>query len=53
MRREKTYLNKLNLALVQVGRSKVGLRHCVLKYVSYRSADPEAGVATQLANVHP
>jgi exportin-1 len=49
MRREKTYINKLNLALVQVC-------HLILwRRVAFTavSTDLKAGVAAQLANVHP
>jgi hypothetical protein len=48
MRKEKTYINKLNLALVQVYPSVFvnpsQLTSCV--------SDPEARVAAQLADVH-
>lgn len=49
LRREKTYVNKLNLALVQV-RPR---RHSVSSvHLKISSLDPEAGMATQLADVH-
>jgi hypothetical protein len=48
LRREKTYVNKLNLALVQVCQLFLW-RHVALTAMP---ADPETGVATQLANVH-
>lgn len=48
MRREKTYLNKLNLALVQVWLSQLSL----LVASSNGSVDPQTGVATQLADLH-
>lgn len=49
MRREKTYINKLNLALVQVCHLTLWRR------VAFNavSTDLKAGVAAQLANVHP
>lgn len=49
MRREKTYINKLNLALVQV------CQHTPCRRVALTTAftDLETGVATQLADVHP
>jgi hypothetical protein len=49
MRREKTYINKLNLALVQVCQ-RTPWRRVAL---TTASTDLETGVATQLANVHP
>ena len=49
MRREKTYINKLNLALVQV--CQLTPLHRVALITAF--TDLETGVATQLANIHP
>lgn len=49
LRREKTYVNKLNLALVQVCQPFLWRRVAL----TVTHTDLETGVATQLANVHP
>src|ERR1700722_200508 len=49
LRREKTHLNKLNLALVQV--RYASFSSGILVHIIVRS-DPQAGMATQLADIH-
>jgi hypothetical protein len=49
LRREKTYINKLNLALVQVCQLFLWRRVAL----TTTPTDLETGVAPQLANVHP
>lgn len=48
MRKEKTYLNKLNLALVQVRAST----EYYVTFVSLNPIDFKAGMAASLANIH-
>jgi hypothetical protein len=49
MRKEKTYINKLNLALVQVSNAPY---MSVNDLMDLNLPDSETGVATQLADFH-
>jgi hypothetical protein len=54
LQKERLFLKKLNITLVQV--RALSFRFCVTTDIPFNLpvlADPEAGMATQLGNLHP